>query len=223
MNMKPTIQIIVLALLSVLVVFNLLIYLDLRESVNLLEENQQLEYQLAKEQEATLQELSTVLQENHELALEQSATLSSLFDAVTSTMSIDELMDFAIQSFDAEATHSPAGEIITTASGLQYQVIASGSGASASAGDTAVVHYTGWLEDGTKFDSSVDRGQPFEFQVGAGNVIQGWDEAVALMQVGDKWKLTIPADLAYGERSVGGGLIPPNSTLIFDVELLDLK
>ena len=118
---------------------------------------------------------------------------------------------------------SQSEDITTTASGLQYQVIASGSGASASAGDTAVVHYTGWLEDGTKFDSSVDRGQPFEFQVGIGNVIQGWDEAVTLMQVGDKWKLTIPADLAYGERSVGGGLIPPNSTLIFDVELLDLK
>ena len=111
----------------------------------------------------------------------------------------------------------------TTESGLQYEVLASGDGTSASFGDIAVVHYTGWLEDGTKFDSSVDRGQPFEFQVGAGNVIQGWDEAVALMQVGDKWKLTIPADLAYGERSVGGGLIPPNSTLIFDVELLDLK
>ena len=118
---------------------------------------------------------------------------------------------------------SQSEEMTTTSSGLQYEVIQSGSGESASNGDTAVVHYTGWLVDGTKFDSSVDRGQPFEFGVGQGNVIQGWDEAVALMKVGDKWKLSIPPDLAYGERSIGGGLIPPNSTLVFEVELLDLK
>ena len=118
---------------------------------------------------------------------------------------------------------SQSEEMTTTSSGLQYEVIQSGSGESASNGDTAVVHYTGWLVDGTKFDSSVDRGQPFEFGVGQGNVIQGWDEAVALMKVGDKWKLTIPPDLAYGERSIGDGLIPPNSTLVFEVELLDLK
>ncbi len=113
--------------------------------------------------------------------------------------------------------------MITTESGLQYEVLASGDGPSPSAGDTAVVHYTGWLTDGTKFDSSVDRGQPFEFGVGQGNVIQGWDEGVALMKVGDKWKFTIPPDLAYGERGIGGGLIPPNSTLVFEVELLDIK
>ena len=118
---------------------------------------------------------------------------------------------------------SQSGEVITTDSGLQYEVIEWGTGELASPGDTAVVHYTGWLVDGTKFDSSVDRGQPFEFGVGAGGVIQGWDEAVALMKVGDKWKLTIPPELAYGERSIGGGLIPPNSTLVFEVELLDLK
>lgn len=110
-----------------------------------------------------------------------------------------------------------------TESGLRYEVLASGGGASPSAGDTAVVHYTGWLTDGTKFDSSVDRGRPFEFRVGQGNVIQGWDEGVALMKVGDRWKFTIPPDLAYGERSIGGGLIPPNSTLVFEVELLDVK
>ena len=116
-----------------------------------------------------------------------------------------------------------SGDTITTPSGLKYEVLTSGNGQAAQAGDIAVVHYTGWLLDGTKFDSSVDRGTPFEFGVGRGGVIQGWDEAVALMQIGDKWKLTIPSDLAYGERGVGGGLIPPNSTLIFDVELLDLK
>ena len=121
------------------------------------------------------------------------------------------------------AACSQSADVTTTASGLQYEVLESGNGDSPSAGDTAVVHYTGWLTDGTKFDSSVDRGQPFEFTVGAGNVIQGWDEGVALMQVGDKWEFTIPADLAYGEREIGGGLIPANSTLVFEVELLDIK
>jgi len=111
----------------------------------------------------------------------------------------------------------------TTESGLQYEVLASGDGESPSLGDIAVVHYTGWLTDGTKFDSSVDRGDPFEFPVGQGRVIQGWDEGVALMQVGDKWKFTIPSELAYGERSIGDGLIPANSTLVFEVELLDVK
>jgi len=100
---------------------------------------------------------------------------------------------------------------LETASGLQYEVIASGDGESPSPGATAVVHYTGWLTDGTKFDSSVDRGQPFEFRVGQGNVIKGWDEGVALMKVGDKWKFTIPPELAYGERNIGNALFPPNS------------
>jgi FKBP-type peptidyl-prolyl cis-trans isomerase len=118
---------------------------------------------------------------------------------------------------------SQSDSTVTTSSGLQYEVLTSGDGTAASAGDTAVVHYTGWLVDDTKFDSSVDRGEPFEFAIGQGNVIEGWDEAVALMKIGDKWKLTIPPDLAYGDRSIGGGLIPAGSTLIFEVELLDLK
>lgn len=129
------------------------------------------------------------------------------------------LLALLVVACSQETNHST----FTTESGLQYEVIVSGDGASPSAGDTAVVHYTGWLTDGTQFDSSVDRGQPFEFGVGRGNVIQGWDEGVALMQVGDKWKFTIPPELAYGQRSVGNGLIPPNSTLVFDVELLDVK
>ena len=116
-----------------------------------------------------------------------------------------------------------SSDLITTASGLQYEVLVTGDGPSPSPGDTAIVHYTGWLTDGTKFDSSVDRDRPFEFGVGQGNVIQGWDEGVALMKVGDKWKFTIPSDLAYGERSIGNGLIPANSTLVFEVELLDVK
>ena len=106
---------------------------------------------------------------------------------------------------------------------LQIDEIVPGTGESPTKGQTVVVHYTGWLTDGKKFDSSVDRGVPFEFQIGVGQVIQGWDQGVLTMKVGGKRKLTIPPELAYGDRDVGGGLIPPNSTLIFEVELLDLK
>lgn len=106
---------------------------------------------------------------------------------------------------------------------LQIEEIIVGTGDSPKQGQTVVVHYTGWLTNGTKFDSSVDRGEPFEFQIGVGQVIKGWDEGVITMRIGGKRKLTIPPDLAYGEREVGGGLIPANSTLIFEVELLDLK
>ena len=106
---------------------------------------------------------------------------------------------------------------------LQIEDIIVGTGDSPKQGQTVVVHYTGWLTNGTKFDSSVDRGEPFEFQIGVGQVIKGWDEGVITMKIGGKRKLTIPPDLAYGEREVGGGLIPANSTLIFEVELLDLK
>jgi hypothetical protein len=113
------------------------------------------------------------------------------------------------------------GKTVTTASGLQYEDIVEGTGASPQPGQTVVVHYTGTLENGTKFDSSVDRGQPFEFQIGVGRVIKGWDEGVMTMKVGGKRKLTIPAQLAYGSRAIGP--IPPNSTLLFDVELIGIK
>jgi len=112
--------------------------------------------------------------------------------------------------------------LITTDSGLQYEDLVVGDGAEARAGDTVSVHYTGWLEDGTKFDSSVDRGVPFEFTLGRGMVIKGWDEGVAGMKVGGKRRLIIPADLGYGS-SGAGGVIPPNATLIFEVELLEIK
>jgi FKBP-type peptidyl-prolyl cis-trans isomerase FkpA len=113
---------------------------------------------------------------------------------------------------------------ITTDSGLQYQDVSVGEGAEAAAGQHVTVHYTGWLrnDDGTagnKFDSSKDRNDPFEFKLGAGHVIRGWDEGVQGMKVGGTRRLTIPADLGYGARGAGG-VIPPNATLIFDVELL---
>jgi peptidylprolyl isomerase len=109
-----------------------------------------------------------------------------------------------------------------TPSGLQYQDLVVGTGASPRMGQTVTVHYTGTLTNGTKFDSSRDRGQPFEFPIGMGNVIKGWDEGVASMKVGGRRKLIIPANLAYGPRSPSP-LIPPNSTLVFDVQLLGIK
>ncbi|MGH7739216.1 MAG: FKBP-type peptidyl-prolyl cis-trans isomerase [bacterium] len=117
---------------------------------------------------------------------------------------------------------TPDSNVVTTASGLQYQILEPGDGPVAKAGQTVTVHYTGWLTNGTKFDSSVDRGQPFEFTLGAGQVIKGWDEGVAGMKVGEKRKLTIPPDLGYGARGAGG-VIPPNATLIFDVQLLGVQ
>ncbi len=110
----------------------------------------------------------------------------------------------------------------TTASGLQYDDTVIGDGAQAKAGDTVSVHYSGWLEDNTKFNSSKDRNQAFSFKLGAGMVIKGWDEGVTGMKIGGTRKLTIPSELGYGARGAGG-VIPPNATLIFEVELLGIK
>lgn len=109
-----------------------------------------------------------------------------------------------------------------TASGLEYIELEAGTGAQAVAGKTVSVHYTGKLQDGKVFDSSISRGEPITFQLGAGRVIKGWDEGIALMKAGGKAQLIIPSDLAYGERGAGG-VIPPNATLVFDVELVDVK
>nr|WP_242035688.1 MULTISPECIES: FKBP-type peptidyl-prolyl cis-trans isomerase [unclassified Leptolyngbya] len=109
--------------------------------------------------------------------------------------------------------------VVTTDSGLKYTDEVEGTGAMPEAGQTVFVHYTGTLEDGTKFDSSRDRNQPFSFRLGAGQVIRGWDEGIASMRVGGQRRLIIPPELGYGARGAGG-VIPPNATLIFDVELL---
>jgi FKBP-type peptidyl-prolyl cis-trans isomerase FkpA len=107
------------------------------------------------------------------------------------------------------------------ATGLQVEQLTSGNGQAPKSGDIVRVHYTGWLQNGTKFDSSVDRGEPFRFVLGRSQVIRGWDEGVAQMRVGDKIRLTIPPELGYGARGAGG-VIPPNATLIFEVELLGI-
>ena len=118
------------------------------------------------------------------------------------------------------------GKTMTTSSGLQITDSKVGTGATPKSGQTCVMHYTGWLYEngvkGKKFDSSVDRGQPFEFPIGQRRVIAGWDEGVASMKVGGKRTLIIPPALGYGARGAGG-VIPPNATLIFEVELLDVK
>jgi len=121
----------------------------------------------------------------------------------------------------ADTTAVAAKDTVTTASGLKYIDFVVGNGATPLVGQTCIVHYTGWLLDGKKFDSSKDCNQPFHFALGQGRVIKGWDEGVASMKVGGKRKLIIPPGLAYGDKPVGP--IPPNSTLIFDVELLGVK
>ncbi|HWV43503.1 FKBP-type peptidyl-prolyl cis-trans isomerase [Pseudorhodoplanes sp.] len=142
------------------------------------------------------------------------AAIATLSIATTGILSMSD---------DASAQ---SGKPVTTASGLQMIDTQAGTGASPKSGQTAVVHYTGYLNDngkkGKKFDSSVDRGSPFEFPIGQGRVIKGWDEGVATMKVGGKRTLIIPPELGYVARGAGG-VIPPNATLIFDVELLGVK
>ena len=124
------------------------------------------------------------------------------------------------------ASAQAAGTTVTTPSGLKITDSKVGTGATPKPGQICVMHYTGWLyqdgRKGNKFDSSLDRGKPFEFAIGKGQVIKGWDEGVATMKVGGKRTLIIPPELGYGTRGAGG-VIPPNATLIFDVELLDVK
>lgn len=116
---------------------------------------------------------------------------------------------------------NPSGKLVKTPSGLQYQIFRAGQGVVAKSGQKVRVHYSGRFVDGVPFDSSLDRGEPFEFNLGQGMVIKGWDEGVAGMKVGERRRLTIPPAQAYGELGAGAA-IPPNSTLIFDVELLSV-
>ena len=113
--------------------------------------------------------------------------------------------------------------MITTASGLKYADLRVGNGPAAEPGQRIVFHYTGWLEDGTRFDSSVDRGEPYRFVLDNGEVIKGWEEGMRGMKPGGRRQLIIPPNLAYGSRGSGEGLIPPNSTLTYDVEVLRVQ
>jgi len=130
-----------------------------------------------------------------------------------------ELLELFIPPKMTEVNHD---DYITTESGLMYYDLEEGDGATPETGHTVLVHYSGWLEDGTMFDSSVERGQPFSFVLGEGNVIAGWDEGLASMKVGDVRQLVIPPELGYGETGAGG-VIPPGATLIFEVELLEIQ
>lgn len=122
----------------------------------------------------------------------------------------------------AEPTRAPAGELITTASGLQYEILQAGDGPALQKGQIAEVHYVGMLDDGTVFDSSRERGEPYPFAVGGGGTIPGWEEGISLLHVGDQARLILPPALAYGETGAGG-VIPPNATLTFEVEVLSVR
>ena len=152
-----------------------------------------------------------------ERAIADNATSPAAEQMLVAQGSASDLME---EDSMADSAASAADEnVVTTDSGLQYVVIEEGDGAAPKSGDRVYVHYVGTLENGTKFDSSRDRGRPFDFTIGQGQVIKGWDEGVGMMKVGDRRKLIIPPDLGYGARGAGG-VIPPNATLIFDVELL---
>jgi peptidylprolyl isomerase len=146
---------------------------------------------------------------------------AAAFIALTAAMG-----SISIDSHQSPALAQAKGKIMTTASGLQIEDSVVGTGASPAKGQTCVMHYTGWLYEngvkGKKFDSSVDRNEPFEFPIGMSRVIKGWDEGVSTMKVGGKRTLIIPPEMGYGARGAGG-VIPPNATLVFDVELLGVK
>ena len=144
--------------------------------------------------------------------------LSSI-SASTGTVEVKVLPNKEVKKM--QKTEGPK-ETTTTPSGLKFIDEVAGTGLSPKSGQTVKVHYTGWLESGKKFDSSVDRGQPFEFVIGVGQVIKGWDEGVSTMKIGGKRKLIIPSQLAYGPRGAGSD-IPPNATLIFEVQLLGIQ
>lgn len=148
-------------------------------------------------------------------------------DAIAAEMPVTETAPLVAQAEAPQPTAAPTTEtsekkeMTTTESGLQYTDLVEGKGETPQTGQIVTVHYTGTLQDGTKFDSSRDRGQPFKFKIGLGQVIKGWDEGVGSMKVGGRRQLVIPPQLGYGSRGIGP--IPPNSTLLFDVELLGVN
>ncbi len=150
---------------------------------------------------------------------------SALAQQLTPNQSIEVVLDTSATP-TVENTRliamNTGNDAVTTPSGLKYVEIKEGDGAVPQQGQTVVVHYTGTLEDGTKFDSSRDRNSPFSFKLGVGQVIKGWDEGLSTMKVGGRRQLIIPSELGYGARGAGG-VIPPNATLIFDVELLKIS
>jgi FKBP-type peptidyl-prolyl cis-trans isomerase len=148
------------------------------------------------------------------------STMTRNWTAIWGMVALLAIAGGGISMGQGQAGSAPAE--ITTDSGLKYVDLVVGTGREAAVGDQATVHYTGWLTDGKKFDSSVDRREPFSFPLGSGRVIRGWDEGVVGMKVGGKRKLTIPPQLGYGSRGAGG-VIPPNATLVFDVELLEVR
>lgn len=156
------------------------------------------------------------------LADELSKTQAAVVAPATSDHPVVNDPKLIAMNSDSESEQTTGKNAVTTASGLKYIEIKEGDGATPQRGQTVVVHYTGTLEDGTKFDSSRDRNQPFSFKLGVGQVIKGWDEGLSTMKVGGRRQLIIPPELGYGPRGAGG-VIPPNATLIFDVELLRIS
>jgi peptidylprolyl isomerase len=156
------------------------------------------------------------------LADELNPTQPAIVAQDTNTnLAVDETRLIAMNT-GSEGEQTTGKDAATTPSGLKYIDIKEGDGATPTTGQTVEVHYTGTLEDGTKFDSSRDRNRPFKFKLGVGQVIKGWDEGLSTMKVGGRRQLIIPPDLGYGTRGAGG-VIPPNATLIFDVELLRIS
>jgi len=164
---------------------------------------------------------SVVLGNNQDEAIASTLGKTEVAAPITSTSKPNQLIANTNDTQKEILIAMDTSNAVTTASGLKYVVVKEGDGATPKTGDNVTVHYTGTLEDGSKFDSSRDRGQPFQFKIGVGQVIKGWDEGVGTMKVGEQRTLIIPSELGYGSRGAGN-VIPPDATLLFDVELLKI-